>query len=125
MKAALNLAFIERVQAGRPLELSCLAVGGIRILHLPGEPFIEYQLFAQAQRPDLAVFVAGYGDDGTGYIPTANGYLEGGYEPTQSPLKPEAEVLLLQTLDHLADQVIGDVFETFSKHPAGTKLRTR
>ena len=29
-----------------------------------------------------AVFVAGYGDDGCGYIPTAPAYLEGGYEPT-------------------------------------------
>ena len=68
------------------------------IVHLPGEPFSEYQLFAQAQRPDLAVFVAGYGHDGTGYIPTAKGYLEGGYEPTVALAGPESEEILNRTI---------------------------
>ena len=47
VKAACNLSMIERVHAGRHFELSCLAMGSIRILHLPGEPFIEFQLWAE------------------------------------------------------------------------------
>ena len=57
-------------------------------LFLPGEPFIEYQLAAQKLRPDAVVNVAAYGDDGPGYIPTAAGYLEGGYEPTVGAIEP-------------------------------------
>ncbi len=34
----------------------------------PGEPFIEYQLFAQAESSDKFVCVAGYGDGGMGYL---------------------------------------------------------
>ena len=90
--AAFQIAWHARKD--RPIDVTCLELGRARVLHLPGEPFIEYQLFAQAQRPDLAVFVAGYGDDGTGYIPTAKGYLEGGYEPTVALAAPCEKVLV-------------------------------
>jgi hypothetical protein len=90
--AAFQLAWHARKD--RPIDLTCLEIGRARALHLPGESFIEYQLFAQQQRPDLDVFVAGYGDDGTGYIPTAKGYLEGGYEPTVALTAPDSEATL-------------------------------
>jgi hypothetical protein len=64
------------------------------VLHLPGEPFIEYQLKAQALRKDAFVCVAGYGDGGPGYIPTARAYLEGGYEPTVALAGPQCEDIL-------------------------------
>ena len=66
------------------------------VLHLPGEPFVEYQLAAQKMRPDAVVCVAGYGDDGRGYIPTAKAYLEGGYEPTVALAGPDSEAILLE-----------------------------
>ena len=34
-----------------------------------------------------------------------------------SPLSPEAEAIIYDRLDGLADRVIGDVFEVFSKRP--------
>jgi hypothetical protein len=34
-----------------------------------------------------------------------------------SKLKPEAEAIILKQLGVLADRVVGDVFESFSKHP--------
>ena len=44
----------RRVSAGlaearleRPIDLTCLDLGKAQVLHLPGEPFIEYQLKAQ------------------------------------------------------------------------------
>jgi hypothetical protein len=64
------------------------------VLHLPGEPFIEYQLKAQGLRKDDFVCVAGYGDDGPGYLPTKIGYWEGGYEPTVALSAPESEEIL-------------------------------
>jgi len=36
-----------------------------------------------------------------------------------------AEVEILRGLNRLSDRVIGDVFESFSKHPPGSKLRSK
>ena len=71
------------------------------MLHLPGEPFIEYQLKAQELRKDVFVCVAGYGDGGPGYIPTAKAYLEGGYEPTVALAAPQSEAILHQAMTKL------------------------
>jgi len=76
--AAMRLAWLSRKD--RPIDLTCLDLGVVQIVHLPGEPFVEYQLFAQSQKPDGFVCVAGYGDGGPGYIPVAKSYGEGGYE---------------------------------------------
>ena len=78
--AAFQLAWLDRV--ARPIAFSCLDFGVALVLHLPGEPFIEYQLAAQEARKDRFVCVAGYGDGGPGYLPTDAAFLEGGYEPT-------------------------------------------
>ncbi len=89
--AALQLAWLKRV--GKPVELTCLHLGPAAVLHLPGEPFIEYQLKAQQLRQDLFVCTAGYGDGGMGYIPTDNAFFEGGYEPTVALAAPCEEML--------------------------------
>jgi hypothetical protein len=52
-------------------------------------------------RPAETVFVASYGDDGCGYIPTAAGYLQGGYEPTVALAGPESEAILMKTMAKL------------------------
>jgi hypothetical protein len=98
--AAFQLAWLKRQD--RPIEIGCLDFGGqVFVLHLPGEPFIEYQLAAQKMRSDKTVLVAGYGDDGCGYIPTAPAYLEGGYEPTVALAGPESEAILLKAMAKL------------------------
>jgi hypothetical protein len=84
--AAYQLAWLERLE--RPITLSCLDIGPASVLHLPGEPFIEYQLFAQKTAKGRFLCVAGYGDGGTGYIPTDAAFLEGGYEPTVALAAP-------------------------------------
>jgi len=93
--AAFQLAWLKRLE--RPIDLTCLDLGKAAVLHLPGEPFVEYQLAAQRMRPDAFVCVAGYGDGGPGYIPTDRAYLEGGYEPTVALAAP-SEKLLLATM---------------------------
>ncbi|HTU91322.1 MAG TPA: hypothetical protein VMF69_14675 [Gemmataceae bacterium] len=89
--AAFQLAWLKRLE--RPIELTCLDLGKAMVLHLPGEPFVEYQLKAQELRKDAFVFVAGYGDGGPGYIPTDKAYLEGGYEPTVALAAPSEKRL--------------------------------
>ena len=44
---------------------------------MPGELFVEYQLAAKAERKDLFVAMAAYGDYGPYYIGTAVAYTEG------------------------------------------------
>lgn len=89
--SAFQLAWLKRLE--RPIELTCLDLGKALVLHLPGEPFIEYQLKAQQMRKDTFICVAGYGDGGPGYIPTEKAYGEGGYEPTVSLTAPSEKRL--------------------------------
>jgi len=89
--AAFQLAWLKRKD--RPIDLTCLDLGKALVLHLPGEPFVEYQLKAQEFRKDVFVGVAGYGDGGPGYIPTDAAFLEGGYEPTVALAAPSQKLL--------------------------------
>jgi hypothetical protein len=95
--AALQLAWLKRKEV--PIEITALDFGKeITTLHLPGEPFIEFQLAAHKLRPEATVFVAGYGDDGPGYIPTAAAYLQGGYEPTVALSSADSEGIVLKAM---------------------------
>ncbi|MEY4484737.1 MAG: hypothetical protein RL693_2189, partial [Verrucomicrobiota bacterium] len=91
-----QLAWVRRVKSGHEIDITCLRMGDARMLHLPGELFVEYQLAAKEMRPDLHVMMAAYGDYGPGYIGTAAAYPEGGYEtgPTASNVAPEVEPVL-------------------------------
>jgi len=74
--AAMGLSWRQRVAAGRPVEVPCLDLGGAALLLLPGETYVEFQLWAQAQRPADFLCVAGYGDGATGYVPTERHWTE-------------------------------------------------
>ena len=96
--AAFQIAWLKRID--RAIDFTCLDLGQALVLHLPGEPFIEYQLKAQGLRKDRFVCVAGYGDDGPGYIPTEKADLEGGYEPSVALAAP-SEGLMVKTMAKL------------------------
>lgn len=98
--AAEDLVWLRRFQAGEETELSCLRVGNARILHMPGELFVEYQLAAQKMRPDLFVAMAAYGEYGPGYIGTEIAYSQGGYEtgPNASLVAPSVENILMAAM---------------------------
>lgn len=101
IKAAELLGWIERVEAGRPIELSCLSIGSVRIVHLPGEPFVQFQLAAQKAAPDSFVAVAGYGDCGPWYIGEDRIYTDrGGYEQAWAFTAP-CEELMTTTIRRL------------------------
>ena len=100
-----QLAWVQRSKAGHKIDITCLQVGDVRMLHLPGELFVEYQLAAKAMRPDLHVMMAAYGNYGPGYIGTAAAYPEGGYEtgPTSSSVAPEVEPVLMNAMRNLLE----------------------
>jgi len=100
-----QLAWLRRCESGHAIDLSCLRVGAARVLHMPGELFVEYQLAAKALRPDLHVAMAAYGDGGPGYIGTAVAYLEGGYEasPRASNVDPKVEQVLTAAMKRLLE----------------------
>lgn len=100
-----GLSWIERVRSGHRITASCLRIGDVRMLHMPGELFVEYQLAAQDMRPDLGVVVAAYGDYGPAYIGTAVAYQEGGYETElwTSFVGPDAEAEILRGMRKLLE----------------------
>lgn len=99
-------------------ELMALKIGPFLLLTMPGEPMVEYGFKLEKSIGDRATpIIVGYANGNIGYIATADSYAVGGYEPNRSRLQPEAEALILHKLGELADRVIGDVFESFSKHP--------
>jgi hypothetical protein len=98
-------------------EFMAMKIGPYLLLTMPGEPMVEYGFRLEQAISDRAIpIILGYSNGSVGYIATAAAHEVGGYEPEASPLLPEAEVVLHAELGALADQVIGDVFSTFSKH---------
>lgn len=97
-----KLVLHKRQSKGKFIALSCLKLGRARILHLPGEPLIAFQLAAKKMRKDLFVAVAGYGDYAPGYICPAAAYEEGGYEAgPASGVTAEAEGIVLAAMKKL------------------------
>jgi hypothetical protein len=96
--AAIDLAFAERIE---PIQLSSLQIGKVHILHLPGEPMVEFQKYARSLKPGDFVAVAGYADTCTGYICTDAAFTEGGYEPSASRGAPGSEALLKEAIRKL------------------------
>ncbi|MEO6811791.1 MAG: hypothetical protein ABI353_22005, partial [Isosphaeraceae bacterium] len=101
--AARELVWLRRCLAGEKINVTCLSLGKARILHLPGELFVEYQLAAQKLRPDLFVAMAAYGDYAPGYIGTEIAYSQGGYEtsPQASLVAPGVERALMGAIEQL------------------------
>lgn len=74
--AAMGLSWRRRCERGQPVEIPVVDFGPAVWLLLPGESYVEFQLAAQAMAKDTFVLVAGYGEGGTGYVPTARHWRE-------------------------------------------------
>ena len=98
-----QLAWIIRCEAGHEIDIACLRVGNARVVHMPGELFVEYQLAAKQLRPDLHVSMAAYGEYGPGYIGTEIAYSQGGYETSEraSNVAPHTETILMDAVKKL------------------------
>ncbi|MEX2214451.1 MAG: hypothetical protein WD768_10005 [Phycisphaeraceae bacterium] len=101
-RAARDLAYARRVRAKKTIDIGLLALGPARVLHMPGELFVEYQLESQKFRPDAFIAMAAYGDYGPGYIGTAIAYEQGGYETgIVSRTSPAVEKVLVEAMKKL------------------------
>ncbi|MFV1966252.1 MAG: hypothetical protein ACC628_12580 [Pirellulaceae bacterium] len=100
---AKTLAWARRCAAGDTIDIQCLRIGRARVLHMPGELCVEYQLATQKMRPDLFVAMAAYGDYAMGYICTEIAYSQGGYEASEraSKVAPEVESVLTDAMRKL------------------------
>ena len=94
ISAALGLSWRQRVDAGQPVDVPCLDLGGrAQFLIMPAESFVGYQLAAQRLRPDSFVVVAGFGDGAGGYIPTDQCWKDG-YDDSYCWVPPMTEKLM-------------------------------
>jgi len=124
LRVASSIVSLPGKEERREAELQAMQIGPYLLLTMPGEPMVEYGLKLERAIADRAVpIIVGYANGHLGYIATADSYEVGGYEPNTSKLAPEAEALILTELSRLADRVIGDVFESFSKHPKDVRRR--
>ena len=95
-RPAFMLAWLRRLQRRVPIVLSSLHVNNVRLLHLPSECFVQYQLRAQTMQPDGFVATAAYGDGGPWYIPVWEEYAHGGYEPSVAFCDPKIDGILTE-----------------------------
>jgi hypothetical protein len=75
--ASMGLSSRSRVDAGRSIDVPCIDFGVARLLLLPGESFVGFQLLAKSLRPDSFVMTIGYGECWTGYVPTESAFADG------------------------------------------------
>tara|TARA_Y100001934_G_scaffold283338_1_gene402298 strand:- start:5816 stop:7162 length:1347 start_codon:yes stop_codon:yes gene_type:complete len=124
IRVASSVVALPGKEADVQAELMAMKIGPYLLLSMPGEPMVEFGFaIEKAIGPRAIPIIVGYANGALGYIATTESYTVGGYEPKASPLAPEAEPIVIRELGRLADQVIGDVFESFSKHPKDVKKR--
>jgi hypothetical protein len=75
--AAMSLSSLDRIDRGQPIDVPCLELDGAKILLLPGESFVGYQLQAQQMDPESFVVTIGYSECWPGYVPSAAAFEEG------------------------------------------------
>jgi hypothetical protein len=98
-RAALIFTYRDRV-GKLPIPVTALHINeDIRILHLPGEAFIEYQHFACEQKAGAFTCVASYGDLGPGYICMQKSFDEGGYEPRDAFCAAASESIMKNAIE--------------------------
>ena len=95
---AVGLSWLAILKTGYIVDVPSIDFGFAKIVQLPGEAFIEYQLAAQAMCPDSMVMTLGYGEYGVMYLTTDKAFAEGGCEPPESFATPGIESLVKQAL---------------------------
>ncbi|MCH2124430.1 MAG: hypothetical protein MK165_06545 [Pirellulaceae bacterium] len=100
-RCAYRLAWMQRLEQQVPIVLSSLHINGVRLLHLPAECFVQYQLRAQRMQQDQFVAAAAYGDGGPWYIPIKEEYPAGGYEVSVAFCHHEVDALLTAGIEQL------------------------
>ncbi len=88
--------------------MTILTIGGVAIVGIPGEPFVEFAHALKANSWFSHTLVVGYCNDLIGYIPTREAYAEGGYEVETARVGEDAgEVVIATALEALASIAAG------------------
>ena len=85
-------------EAEQPIEFSSLEIGKIHIVNLPGEPLIDFQLFAQASSRPTSWPLPATAIAAPATSAPRQAFREGGYEPTDANVKPESEALVKKAI---------------------------
>ena len=100
--AAMGLNWRRRADAGHRIQIPVIDFGPAKILLLPGESYVEFQIAAQAARPDSFVCVAGYGEGACGYVPTERHFAEGDSNLSDwCWVAPGSEARMLEAIRHV------------------------
>ena len=89
-----ELAAYSKTEAGRPmveLPVRFLRINDTIVWSLPVEMFCEISMNVRSHSPFSHTFYFGYTNGSFGYLPTAQGFQEGGYEPNTSPFTGQVE----------------------------------
>jgi len=97
-EAALGLSWRQRTDSGHHIDVPVIDFGAVQIILLPAETFVQYQLWAQAMRPDSFVMAVGYGECAPGYIPTAQAASEGYNDHYSWVAFPECEATMREAM---------------------------
>lgn len=100
-RSSYTLSWLRRAERQIPIVLSSLHLGAAKLLHLPAEMFVEFQLRAQRLQPDNFVCTAAYGDGGPWYIPVKEEYPNGGYEVSVAFCEPEVDDILTEGMTRI------------------------
>ncbi len=76
-EAALGLSWRRRLDSGHAVRVPAIDFGPAQMLLMPAETFVQYQLWAQQERPGSLVMALGFGECAPGYIPTAQDAADG------------------------------------------------
>jgi neutral ceramidase len=80
------------------LPIRFVAINDVLIWSAPVEMFCEISMNVRERSPFSRTFYFGYTNGWFGYLPTAKGFEEGGYEPRTSPFTARAESDVSQTV---------------------------
>ena len=80
------------------LPLRFVRINDTVIWSAPVEMFCEIAIDVREQSPFAHTFYFGYTNGWLGYLPTAKGFAEGGYEPRTSPFTPQVEADVRQAV---------------------------
>ena len=86
---------------GRPLvrlPLRFIRINDTVIWSAPVEMFCEIVMDVRDRSPFAHTMYFGYTNGWLGYLPTAKGFEEGGYEPRTSPFTPQVEADVSQAV---------------------------
>ena len=80
------------------LPIRFVRINDTAIWSAPVEMFCEIAMHVREQSPFAQTMYFGYTNGWLGYLPTARGFEEGGYEPRTSPFSPQAEADVSQAV---------------------------